>query len=277
MSKVLSAEQIEAYHRDGFLTPVTVMSEEDAASYRARLEAAEAAFPEAMQGANRNNAHLNIKVLDELTHHPVILDAVEDILGPDLLICGTVLFIKEAGDPGYVSWHQDAKYMGLEPYTDATTIWLALSPATRETGCMRMAPGTHVAGMRDHDDTYGEQNILTRGQSVQDVDEDAAVDVELRPGQMSFHNLAVLHASAPNKGTDRRIGFAIQSFLKPTVRQTKGETFVQVGRGIDQTGHLTHIGRPGRDMDPADVAMRDRVNDLWSDILYHGADKRRDF
>lgn len=277
MPKVLAQAQIDAYHRDGFLTPVTVMSEAEALGYRERLESAEAAWPEAMQGANRNNAHLNIAVLDELTHHPAILDAVEDILGPDLLICGTVLFIKEAGDPGFVSWHQDAKYMGLEPYEDATTIWLALSPSTPETGCMRMAPGTHQAGMRDHDDTYGEENILTRGQSVQDVDEASAVDLELRPGQMSFHNLAVVHASAPNTGADRRIGFVIQSILKPNVRQTKGETFVQVARGTDPLGNMTHIGRPSVDMDPKDVAMRDRVNGLWSDILYHGADKRRDF
>jgi non-heme Fe2+,alpha-ketoglutarate-dependent halogenase len=167
--------------------------------------------------------------------------------------------------------------MGLEPYEDAMTIWLALSPSTPETGCMRMAPGTHKAGMRDHADTYGELNILTRGQSVLDVDEAAAVDLALRPGQMSVHNLAVLCASAPNTGTDRRIGFVIQSFLKPNVRQTKGETFVQVARGADRLGNMTHIDRLIVDMSPADVAMRDKVNGLWSDILYHGADKRRDF
>ncbi|MDF1790415.1 MAG: phytanoyl-CoA dioxygenase family protein [Thalassobaculaceae bacterium] len=277
MPKLLSAVQMDAYHRDGFLSPVTVMTEAEAADYRARLEAAEAAWPEAMQGANRNNAHLNLRVLDELTHHPKILDAVEDLLGPDLLVCGTVLFIKEPGDPGFVSWHQDAKYMGLDPYTDATTIWLALSPATLESGCMRMSPGSHGAGMRDHDDTYQETNILTRGQSVHDVDEAAAVDTPLRPGQMSIHNLAVLHASSPNRSSDRRIGFAVQSYLKPTVRQTRGETFVQLARGTDPNRYLHHIGRPRTDMAPEDVAMREKVNDLWSDVLYHGADKRRDF
>ena len=276
MPKLLTDEQIAAYHRDGFLSPVTVMSEQEAADYRARLEEAERLWPEAMQGANRNNAHLNIRVLDELTHHPKILDAVEDILGPDLLVCGTVLFIKEPGDPGFVSWHQDAKYMGLDRFEDATTIWLALSPATVETGCMRMAPGTHRLGMVDHDDTYGETNILTRGQSVE-VDEATAVETPLRPGQMSFHALSTLHASTPNRGTDRRIGFAIQSFLKPTVRQTKGETFVQLARGEDPNRFLHHIPRCQTDMAPDDVAMRDHVNQLWSDILYHGAEKRRDF
>ena len=223
MPKLLTTDQIEAYYRDGFLSPVTVMTEAEAADYRARLEEAERLWPDAMQGANRNNAHLNIKALDELTHHPAILDAVEDLIGPDILICGTVLFIKEPGDPGHVSWHQDARYMGLDPYQDATTIWLALSPATSETGCMRMAPGSHLSGLEDHEDTYGETNLLTRGQSVE-VDEARAVETPLRPGQMSFHSLSTLHASAPNRGADRRIGFAIQSFVNPTVRQTKGKT-----------------------------------------------------
>ncbi|MCR9072547.1 MAG: phytanoyl-CoA dioxygenase family protein [Alphaproteobacteria bacterium] len=277
MPRLLSSDQIGAYRRDGFLSPVTVMSEREAAEYRARLEAVEAAWPDAMQGANRNNAHLNLKVLDELTHHPRILDAVEDLLGPDILVCGTVLFIKEPGDPGFVSWHQDAKYMGLEPYADATTIWLALSPATEESGCMRMSPGSHAAGMRDHEDTYLETNILTRGQSVYDVDEAAAVSTPLRPGQMSFHNLAVLHASSPNRSDDRRIGFAVQSYLKPTVRQTRGETFVQLARGTDPNRYLRHIGRPKTDMAAEDVAMREKVNALWSDVLYFGAEKRRNF
>ena len=276
MPKLLTEDQIETYRRDGFLSPVTVMTEEEAGDYRARLEEAERLWPEAMQGANRNNAHLNIRVLDELTHHPAILDAVEDLIGPDILICGTVLFIKEAGDPGHVSWHQDARYMGLDPYEDATTIWLALSPATSETGCMRMAPGSHKAGLADHEDTYGETNLLTRGQSVE-VDEADAVETPLRPGQMSFHSLSTLHASAPNRGSDRRIGFAIQSFVKPTVRQTKGETFAQLARGSDPNEHLKHIPRCAADMDPKDEAMRDLVNKQWLDILYHGAEKRRDF
>ncbi|MGB0505902.1 MAG: phytanoyl-CoA dioxygenase family protein [Pikeienuella sp.] len=277
MPKILTEDQIAAYHRDGFLSPVTVMTEEEAADFRARFEAAEAKWPEATQGVHRNNAHLNLTVLDELTHHPAILDAVEDLLGPDLLICGTVLFIKEAGDPGFVSWHQDVKYMGLDPYEDAVTIWLALTPSTNETGCMRMSPGSHKAGLHDHEDTYGDQNILTRGQEVGGVDESTAVDLVLRPGQMSFHHLTVLHASAPNNGNDRRIGFVIQSFVKPNVQQTKGTTYAQLARGSRGDSTLPAIGRPTADMTDADLATRDKVNAAWSDVLYHGAEKRRNF
>lgn len=277
MPHLLTAEQIAAYHRDGFVSPVTVMGEDEAAGYRARLEEAEVRWPEAMRGANRNNAHLNIKVLDELAHHPRLLDAVEDLLGPDLLICGTVLFIKEAGDPAFVSWHQDARYMGLDPYEDATTVWLALSPSTSETGCMRMAPGTHKAPLRDHADTFDDANILTRGQSIAGIDELRAVDLPLRPGQMSFHHLGVAHCSAPNRGADRRIGFAIQSFVKPNVRQTKGETYAQLARGSDAGTRLLPLRRPAADMAPEDVALRDTVNAMWLDILYEGAETRRDY
>ncbi|MEM7268051.1 MAG: phytanoyl-CoA dioxygenase family protein [Pseudomonadota bacterium] len=276
MPKLLSTAQIDCYRRDGFLSPVDVMTEAEAAEYRARLEEAERRWPEEMSGPNRNNAHLNITVLDELAHHPKILDAVEDLLGPNLLICGTVLFIKEPRDPGHVSWHQDAKYMGIDPYQQATTIWLALSPATEDTGCMRMAPGSHNLPIQDHEDTYGETNILTRGQSV-DVDENVAVATPLRPGQMSIHSLSTLHASAPNKGDDRRIGFAVQSYVTPEVRQTKGETYAQLARGDDPNRHLRQIPRCAEDMRPEDVAMRDEVNALWLDILYHGAEKRRNY
>ena len=220
--KLLSEDQVAAYERDGFLSPVTVMSEAEADAYRARFESAEAKWSDQLQARNRMNAHLALPVLDELAHHPKILDAVEDLLGPDILLCGTVLFIKEAGDPGFVSWHQDARYVGLEPYEQATTAWLALSPSTSETGCMRMAPGTHKTPLRDHDDTFGDENILTRGQTIHGIDEAAAVELPLRPGQMSFHHLGVAHASAPNRGADRRIGFVLQHFVTPEVRSTLG-------------------------------------------------------
>lgn len=276
MTRFLTPEQVSSYHRDGFLSPIRVMTEAEAASVRAEFEEAERRWPEAMQGANRNNAHLNLMCLDRLVHDAKVLDAVEDIIGPDILVCATVLFIKEPGDPGFVSWHQDATYMGLEPY-DGVTAWIALSPSNRETGCMRMLPGSHREAIRPHEDTFGETNILTRGQTIAGVDEDAAVDLELSPGEMSFHHPRVIHGSRPNRGRDRRIGFTIQSYLTPDVRQTKGTTYAQVARGENRSGFLPGLPRPAGDMDPEDISRRDRVNALWSDILYQGARERRDY
>ena len=276
MTRFLTPEQVASYHRDGFLSPIRVMTEAEAARVRAEFEEAERRWPDATQGANRNNAHLNLMCLDRLVHDANVLDAVEDIVGPDILVCATVLFIKEPGDPGFVSWHQDATYMGLEPH-DGVTAWIALSPSNRETGCMRMLPGSHREEIRPHEDTFGETNILTRGQTIADVDEDAIVDLELRPGEMSFHHPRVIHGSRPNRGRDRRIGFTIQSYLPPDVRQTRGTTYAQVARGENRTCFLPGLPRPTGDMDPEDVARRDRVNALWSDILYQGARQRRDY
>ncbi|SLN25298.1 Phytanoyl-CoA dioxygenase (PhyH) [Roseovarius litorisediminis] len=275
MGKKLTEAQIEAFHRDGFVSPIDIFSEEEAARLRAELEAAEAKWPEAFVGAARNNAHLNLTCLDEIVHNTALVDAAEDLVGPDILNYGTVLFIKEPHDPGFVSWHQDARYMGLEPHVGVTA-WVALSEANDESGCMRMIPGSHDR-IRDHNDSYGKDNILTRGQEVQDVNESSAVSTPLRPGQASFHSSRVIHSSQPNNSDDRRIGFVIQPYMPPSVVQTITPTYAQLVRGEDPHDNFIRAGRPSRDMDPEDVVLRDKVNQTWADILYHGARQRRDF
>lgn len=276
MTSRLTQDQIEAFHRDGFLSPVDVISENEAAEIRAELEAAEARWPEQLAGPGRNNAHLTLSCLDALVHDPRITDVISDILGPDLIVNATVLFIKEAHDPGYVSWHQDGRYMGLEPMTGVTA-WLALSPSNLESGCMRMLPGSHAHGILEHEDTYGEDNILTRGQEIGGLDESRAVDLILRPGQMSLHNQQVAHASMPNQSDDRRIGFAIQSYLTPDVRQTLGRSLVQHVRGAATPDHHEVVPRASGDMTQADIAARDELNQVYADILYNGAERRRDY
>ena len=274
MRKRLSASQVETFHRDGFLSPLDVFSEAEAQRLRNELEDAERKWPEAFLGAARNNAHLNLTCLDEIAHNSALVDVIEDLIGPNILNYGTVLFIKEANDPGFVSWHQDATYMGLMPHLGITA-WVALSNADEQAGCMRMIPGSH-GEIRRHEDTFAEKNILTRGQQVADVDESLAVSTPLRPGQMSIHNATVIHSSQPNRSNDRRIGFVIQSYIPPEVRQTVMTTGAQLVRGTDTEGHFETLARPTRDMDPADVAKRDWVNRTWSDILYRGAEMRRD-
>ncbi|MEM7060829.1 MAG: phytanoyl-CoA dioxygenase family protein [Pseudomonadota bacterium] len=276
MGKKLTDSQIEAYHRDGFLSPVDIFTEAEAAEIRATFEEAEAKWPEAFEGAARNNAHMNFKFLDDIVHNSIMIDAVEDLIGPDIIAGATVLFIKEAHDPGFVSWHQDGRYMGMEPLTGVTA-WLALSPSTLESGCMQMIPGSHIDGIRDHDDTYGEQNILTRGQEIHDIDAGRAVATPLRPGQASFHSQRVIHASEPNSSDDRRIGFAIQSYMPPEIRHVVGASSAQWVRGAPPNDHFEIIPRASGDMASADIAMRDKANAQWSEILYHGAEKRRDF
>lgn len=273
MGKKLTDAQIEAFHRDGFVSPIDVFSEEDALRLRTEFEAAEAKWPDAFAAAERSNTHLTLRCLDEIAHNPVLLDAVEDLIGPNILNYGSVLFVKEAGDPGFVSWHQDAKYMGLEPHI-GVTVWVALSHSNSESGCMQMIPGSHHE-IRDHNDTYGEENILTRGQEVQDIDPSKAVSLILRPGQMSIHSARVVHASQPNNSTDRRIGFVIQPYMPPDIVQTIKYSPVQLARGTDTHGNWELVGRPSTDMDPEFLALKAKVNADWADILYHGAERRR--
>lgn len=277
MGKVLSEAQIKAYHEQGFISAIDVMSENEALSYAQRLQAAETHYPTDLSGVNRNNGHLCFTFLDELAYHPRVLDAVEDLLGPHFSLWGSVLFIKEPKSSHFVSWHQDATYMGITP-RHFVTPWIALTHSDRHTGCMSMIPGSHHKDIQPHQDTYGADNILTRGQEVTNVDASLAVDLILKPGQMSLHHAMTIHGSQPNQSQDkRRIGFALQSFMPAGARQTIGHNNWSPARGnCTQEGHH-YLARPKHDMDTHDITARDKSNQNFSDILYHGAKTKRDY
>ena len=274
MAKVLSQPQIDQYHEQGFVSPVDVFSEDEAAEYLQKLEEAEATYPEHLNAENRNNAHLVLKCLDELAHHPIILDAIEDLLGPDFSLWGSVLFIKEPQTKHFVSWHQDSTYDGIEPKNYATP-WIALTPSNLESGCMTMVPETHKDGIRDHDDTFSEDNILTRGQNIPDLDLSNSVDLILRPGQMSIHHAQVIHASQPNRSRHRRVGYALQGYAVSTANQTIGENYWMPIRGQCNHPNMIELQRPKNDMDQAAIEQRRLVNENFSNILYHGAKQVR--
>ena len=185
-----------------------------------------------------------------------------------------MLFIKEPQSKGYVSWHQDATYMGIKPH-DFVTPWLALTPSNRECGCMSMIPGSHRNHIRKHEDTFDDDNILTRGQVVREVDESEAVDLILRPGQMSIHHAEVVHGSQPNRSLQRRIGYAIQGYMPAHTKQVLGENLWMDIRGDNPREDSVLLSRPESDLDPVGVENRKRVNENWANILYQGADKKR--
>ena len=274
MGKCLSDNQVEKFHKDGFLSPINVFSINEALDLKDKLEDAEKIWPEAFSASARNNAHLNFEFLDSIVHNKNLLDAVEDILGPNILAYASTLFIKEPNDPGFVSWHQDGKYMGLSENIGITA-WVALSEANGESGCMSMIPGSHEK-MLAHKDTFGKDNILTRGQEVQNVDAGKAVETPLRPGQASFHCPTVIHGSQPNRSEHRRIGFAVQTYIPTNVKSIHGRASAQLVRGIDTFGHFDLLQRPKRDMEEAQVITRDRINKEYANILYLGAKKTRD-
>ena len=274
---ILSQEQVEHYHEYGFIACVDVMSEDEATAYKQKLEQAERDHPEHINPGKRNNAHLCFGFLDEIAHHPRIVGAAQDLIGANISLWASVLFIKEPSSPHYVSWHQDATYMGMSS-NNFVTPWLALTPSNRNTGCMSMIPGSHKQHIRQHEDTYGEDNILTRGQRVSQVDESTAVDLILRPGQMSLHHAEIIHGSQPNQSDQRRIGFALQSYMPPEVRQELGDNYWLDIQGENQRGpNSVSLTRPTHDADQQAVAQRDKVDENLAAILYHGAKQRREY
>ena len=277
MSKVLTKEQIEQYHDQGFISPIRVISEREALSIKNELEQVEAEFPEEINAENRNNLHLSFAFLDKLAHNKIIVDAIEDLIGPNISLWASVMFIKEPSSKHYVSWHQDATYMGLDSMNFPTP-WIALSPSNKETGCMTMISGSHKLKIQEHEDTFAENNILTRGQVIQDVDESRAVDLILEPGEMSIHHGAVIHGSQPNKGNQRRIGFSLQSYMPNDVSQVVGRniwTHVRGQKREDKDGLM--LDRPRFNMDPTTVAQRKLANENLSSILYKGSKEKRNY
>jgi ectoine hydroxylase-related dioxygenase (phytanoyl-CoA dioxygenase family) len=260
---------VARYRSDGYLVPIRVVGEAEARTLRARLEAHEAVSGGPLQGSLRHKSHLLFTWLWDLVHRDGILDAVEDLLGPDLLCWSSSFFIKEARDPGYVSWHQDATYWGLsEP--DVVTAWVAFSPSTVEAGAMRVVPGTHEQQFV-HRDTFHQHNMLTRGQEVAvDVDPARAVDLVLAPGEMSLHHVRLVHGSEPNRSDDRRIGFAIR-YIPTRVRQVIGpRESATLVLGVDRYHHFDHETGPKHDLSEAALAQHRAITERQAKILYAG-------
>lgn len=266
----MTESQVGNFARDGFLAPIPVMSPDDAASYRRRFEVYERENDGWYELSKGQKLYLLQTWCAELASHPRVLDAVADVLGPDILVWGTSLFVKDVGDRGFVSWHQDATYWGLSR-PDVVTAWIALSPATIESGCMKMIPGSHRWTQLPHTDTLHDDNLLTRGQEIAvEVNEDEAVHLALRPGEISLHNIKTAHASEPNRSADRRVGVAVR-YVAPHVSQTAAaEDSGWLVRGSDRFGHFLHETPPKADMDADALAEHARIMQIRQAVLYRG-------
>ena len=281
MGKVLSTGSVESYRRDGFLPPIRMFPSEEVRTWRGCLEAFEAehgkVFSEnrttagtAFTGSYRFKSHLLMKWLADVIRHPRILDAVEDLIGPNLLCWTTHWFVKEANSPQYVSWHQDSNYWGLDP-AELVSVWLALSPSTIDSGCLRVLPGSHRAPPMEHVDTYAQDNMLTRGQEIRGIDEFEAVDLEAQPGEVLLFDYRLAHASYANRTDDRRIGVGIR-YIPPATRQVRHSwDSASLVRGEDTFGHFELEPEPRCDFDPPAVEMHRRADDAQRKVYYEGA------
>ncbi len=270
----LALDEIEArYGRDGFAFPCRALPKDEASAMARDVERLIGSDPGALHHM-RTNPHLVFPSVDRLAHDARVLDAVERILGPNLLLWSTSFFLKPPRSTDHVSWHQDLTYWGLDG-TDQVSAWVALSPITEANGCMRFVPGSHRRAIEAHRDTFAEDNQLTRGQVLAvDIDEGQAVPVTLAPGEMSLHHGRLFHASGPNTTHAWRIGITM-IYLAPRMRQVVAKKdYARLVRGEDAYGHFESLPRPRFDFDPIGIAACEEAAASISDALYQGAARR---
>ncbi len=270
---VLSADDIKRYHDTGLMFPQRVMTTDDAAIYLAQLERYESKSGGPVNGKWRYKSHLVFPWFDHLMRHPAILDLVRSLLGNDLMVWTTHIYPKEPGDGRFISWHQDSAHWGLDS-NQVLSVWVALTDATPENGCMRMLPGSHHNGQVEHQDTRDPNNILTRGQTIFDgIDEDQSVWIELKAGEVSVHHVDMFHASTPNQSNQRRVGVAIR-YITPSARQTRiDEDYATLVSGEDRFGHFKEEIAPKTTMSAEATAFHEHVADLQGQIYLSNTDR----
>jgi ectoine hydroxylase-related dioxygenase (phytanoyl-CoA dioxygenase family) len=270
MPKFLSEIQIAQYERDGFYHPLRALDAGEVTRCRRDVEKVERESLDDIGGAFRHKPHLLLKSLDAAVRNEKILDAVEDLIGPNIFVWASLFFTKDLGDPRFVGWHQDSTYWGLSG-PEVINVWLALSHATVASGAMRILPGSHLQGQMSHRETYNKKSFLTRGQEVEaEIDEDDAVDILLEPGEFSIHHIRAIHGSGPNNGDDRRMGFTIR-YIPTHLHQIHGRDRALLVRGKDEFGHFDHETSPDGDLSEQAIANYVSANESHNAILYKGA------
>lgn len=242
------------YLRDGVIAPVPLLSPAEVEEHRSQLERAETELGPLHYV---NKIHTVMESPYALATHPAVLDMVEALIGPDILLYSTTYIIKEPGSEAYVAWHQDLTYWGLVDDDAQVSMWLALAPASVEAGCMTMVPGSHIDGRRDHVESPGDGNVLLLGQQIEGVDKNLAMPCPLGPGEASFHHGWTIHTSSPNTTNDRRIGLNVQ-YVAPHNRQASQDMTATLVRGEDRFGYYLPEDLPTCALDV------DRSNELFA-------------
>ena len=273
----LHPDDCARYWDDGFLTPIDVIDPDEATALRTDLESLEATWlnadlPHPLNTYKRVNAHLVMPLACRIGCDPRLLDPVESILGPDILIWSIEFFIKEPRTEAIVSMHQDLTYWGFGAIDGLVTAWLALSQATPASGCMDFVRGSHKNPILPHDDTHDARNLLSRGQEIRvDIAETDKTPIELRPGQMSLHHGLTIHGSGPNHSDDRRIGAVIR-YCRPDIAQkADARDYAIIARGADRDAHFISVAPPTEPFSPSCLRLYDEVRRAQAQVLMRGA------
>ena len=269
MSRILTRRQIDFWHENGFLEPIRFASEDEMAVHVSRLEAFERDHPEHIPKLDVQ-AHLLCGWANELVQNPVLLDVMEDLLGPNLLLTGAAFRIKPPDGRTFAEWHQDSYVAAIKPFFCTAT--LALSEYTADNGCLRVIPGSHRWGTLPMSDTGDEDSILSRPYRVTaELDEAQAVDVLMRPGELTLQHDHTIHGSRPNRSNARRIGM-LADFTTPDARKESRERESAIlVRGVDDYGYWLADETSEGEMDEAALAAWERGAGAHVSNYYRGS------
>lgn len=278
ISGALSQQQIDQYWEDGFLFPLRVLDEDQAAVQRhalERLEQDKHLHPSTRPFNDYLRVHSDcvIPFATKLAMEPRVLDVVQSIIGPNIMIWGAEFFIKEANSPQLVSMHQDLTYWGFGETSNQVTAWIALSASTVESGCMDLVRGSHMSPILPHTDTHAKDNMLSRGQEVAvDVKEEDRTHIVLQPGEMSLHHGQAIHGSHPNQSSDRRIGFAIRYISPDAQNKANHREYAILARGVDRSQAFIHYAPPVGLFTPESLTLYDEIRKAQVRTLAAGMD-----
>ncbi len=258
MTQSINSSQIQNYWNNGVVYPLTALQQDEALSLIPRFME----IKERMSGWTASKqilkAHLVSSWVNEITRNSRILDAVECLLGPNILLWGATFFAKEPNLSLHVGWHQDLLYWGLQPPDGVLTVWLALSDALEDNGAMQVICGSHIDGFRQHSNSFDGNNMLMSDQNAELTKDDLKrrVTIELLPGQFSIHHSMVLHGSGPNTSDRSRIGLSINYISTDAIQlKNQGQDAAMLVRGTDYYRHFEQEQAPSAEFTPEAISQ----------------------
>lgn len=263
MLKKLTPGQVQAYRDHGFAAPLQAFTPEEALAQRRRLEELEQVHGGELPRDLLRKMHLYLPWVDDMVRAPAILDAVEDLIGPDILVYTVTCWIKEPMTSAYISWHQDSTTFGLSPH-EHVTAWVALTDSSEQSGAVQVIPGSHNRGQVAHYARLGGGNMLPTGASVSVGAEEHVERLTLAAGEFSLHHTFLLHSSAPNSSHDRRIGLGISYIPTRVMCNSKVRLTAGLVRGVDRYEHFLPEQRPHGKSPKDAAAYHQEVVERWN-------------
>lgn len=264
--KALTPEQVAAYHHNGFLFPIPALTQAEIATCLAGLRQLESELGSPVADADvkwRSHAYAHSVWFNDLIRHPKILDVIEDVIGPNILVWTSTFFIKEPHSPTFAAWHQDGTYFGLTPH-EQVCAWVALTDASREAGCMEHLSSQGAPRQLRHAPLGLANSINRAGQTIMEpFDEADPVAMALPAGSFSLHHEFAVHRSAPNNASHRRVGIGLNYI--PTHVRVEGPVrcCAMLVRGEDRYGNFDLVEPPTAERDAAALAVHQRVSDRY--------------